>query len=131
MSPPSTTARVAAALLFIALSGGTILVATTGFAPSEDGPTLCPFRHLTGLPCPLCGMTRASFRLLRGDLAGALRMHPCAPLWFAMVGGGVAFGLGSVVAGRWPRWPRTATVIALSLLALSWLAKLSLGGVAR
>ena len=32
----------------------------------------CPLRTLTGLDCPLCGATRATFSLLRGDLATAL-----------------------------------------------------------
>ena len=29
----------------------------------ESGPVLCPWRELTGLPCPLCGSVRA-FTLL-------------------------------------------------------------------
>ena len=38
----------------------------------------CLVKIATGLPCPACGMTRASLRLLRGDLAGSLAMHPLA-----------------------------------------------------
>lgn len=32
----------------------------------------CPLRQFTGLDCPLCGATRATFALLRGDLATAI-----------------------------------------------------------
>ena len=32
----------------------------------------CPLRALTGLDCPLCGATRATHALLRGDVLTAL-----------------------------------------------------------
>jgi hypothetical protein len=32
-----------------------------------DGPQLCPFRAATGLPCPLCGATRAFTLFGHGD----------------------------------------------------------------
>ena len=31
------------------------------------GPALCPFRELTGVPCPLCGATRAFVLAGHGD----------------------------------------------------------------
>ena len=37
---------------------------------------LCPMVLLTGFPCPGCGLTRAGFRVLRLDFAGAWRIHP-------------------------------------------------------
>lgn len=38
--------------------------------------TGCPIYRLTGIPCPGCGMTRALFRLLFLDFAGAWYYHP-------------------------------------------------------
>jgi uncharacterized protein DUF2752 len=40
----------------------------------------CPIAELFGLPCPGCGLTRAASALLRGDFAGAIRLHPLTPL---------------------------------------------------
>ncbi len=36
----------------------------------------CPIRFITGIPCPGCGMTRASIALLHLDFAKALYFHP-------------------------------------------------------
>ena len=40
------------------------------------GGTSCPFYGLIGLPCPLCGTTRAAVALWHGDIPTALRLHP-------------------------------------------------------
>lgn len=47
----------------------------------------CPFFHLTGIPCPGCGLTRATVLLLQGDLRGSLTFHAFAPL--VLVGFGI------------------------------------------
>ena len=36
----------------------------------------CPAREYLGIPCPTCGMTRATKALLRLDLLAALKHHP-------------------------------------------------------
>jgi hypothetical protein len=41
-----------------------------------SGPSFCPFKVLTGLPCPGCGLTRSSVTLLHGDLGTSLYFHP-------------------------------------------------------
>jgi uncharacterized protein DUF2752 len=69
-------------LLLRALMGGYALFAAA--APLTRVPSLCPFRQLTGLRCPLCGLTRATRALTRGEVRDALALHPLAPLlWLA------------------------------------------------
>ena len=62
----------------------------------ESGATLCPFRLLTGLPCPGCGMGHALVLALRGDFSASWRFHPLGlpllVLWTAWLGWG-AFNL--------------------------------------
>jgi hypothetical protein len=49
-------------------------------------PMLCPFREMTGLPCPTCGATRAGLELLAGHVLLAFRMNPpAAALLLAVV----------------------------------------------
>lgn len=42
----------------------------------DHGPVLCPFRRLTGLPCPGCGMTRSWVHLMHGQWHAALWANP-------------------------------------------------------
>ncbi|MFN0106692.1 MAG: DUF2752 domain-containing protein [Bryobacteraceae bacterium] len=52
--------------------------------PLEPVPWIvCPFRLLTGLPCPLCGMTRGLAALLRGRWLDAISFHVLSPLVLA------------------------------------------------
>ena len=37
--------------------------------PTARASCRCPFRSMTGLPCPLCGATRAFTHVARGDSA--------------------------------------------------------------
>jgi hypothetical protein len=72
--------------------------------------TLCPFRALTGLPCPFCGGTTAAVRLGRFDVLGALRANPVVVLGAVVVAtmpALIAFRSSRPVA-RWPALsPRT------------------------
>jgi hypothetical protein len=45
------------------------------FLPGDPGFT-CPLRAVTGVPCPLCGMTTSVVATVHGDLAGALVANP-------------------------------------------------------
>src|SRR5258708_37301922 len=67
--------------------------------------TVCPFRMLTGLPCPFCGGAHAGIDLGRGHPVAALRASPLA------VGGGRAvyplpMPRETGLAERWAECPR-------------------------
>ena len=44
---------------------------------------VCPVRHLTGIPCPTCGMTRSFVAIVQGDWNQALAQHLFGPILFA------------------------------------------------
>lgn len=48
--------------------------------------TVCLFKALTGYPCPGCGMTRAWWSVLRGDITDAFYWHPLFLLAPVLVG---------------------------------------------
>ena len=51
------------------------VVLAPSFLAQGDIP-LCAFKHLTGVPCPLCGGIRACAALAQGDLAAAWLLNP-------------------------------------------------------
>lgn len=81
----------------------------------------CPFRTITGAPCPSCGTTHAAVALLEGRVLDAFSANPLAAI------AGVLFVAGGVLAPVWaalngpmleipvplPRWLRAAILGAL------------------
>ena len=109
------------------------VLAIAGVAMARGFP-LCPLAGSVGIPCPGCGLTRATLALLHGDVRTALHFHPLvwllAPLFGLFVGSAVWQLL------RDPRAPRPAprirwnspalNVAAVLLLVLTlgvWLAR--------
>jgi hypothetical protein len=43
----------------------------------------CPILHLTGIPCPTCGMTRSFMAIAQGDFSLAIQHHLLGPIVFA------------------------------------------------
>ncbi len=71
MPPPAKSTRAwraAGVVLFWGLAALPVLL----------GHARCLFAAIVRYPCPGCGMTRALWLLLHGDVAGSLRMHPLA-----------------------------------------------------
>jgi hypothetical protein len=95
---------------------------------------LCPLAGSFGIPCPGCGLTRATLALFHGDLRGALHIHPLVLLitpLVAVVAGATAWNLlRAPTAKPSPQLifsnGRTMTALATILLALTlgvWLAR--------
>jgi hypothetical protein len=91
----------------------------------------CPFFRVTGVPCPGCGLSRATTLLLKGDLAGSFRMHAFAPILLFAISALIL----SVLLPRSVLQPAIAraelierktglTVLILGGLILYWLARL-------
>ncbi len=115
----------------VGAAGAAGLVLLAVWTPPDDpSKALCLTRRVLGLPCPGCGLTRAISRLLQGELARALALHPLAPLAAADAVAG--WGLwGMVLYGLTAPPPaRAVRVVLLSQLALFvalWLGRLASG----
>jgi hypothetical protein len=95
----------------------------------DSVPVLCPFRRVTGLLCPGCGLTRATLHLLHGRVRTALDYHPLAP---ALLLAGIVALLRQTGArarldrcaesanGCWQRMARRTRRRAVVLAALLW-----------
>jgi hypothetical protein len=55
----------------------------------------CPFRVITGIPCPTCGTTHAAIALLEGRVGDAFAANPLAALT------GICFIVGGLLAPAW------------------------------
>ncbi len=56
-----------------------IILSDPGADQLQESQSFCPFKMLTGLPCPGCGMIKSMVSLYRGDLAESFRYHLFGP----------------------------------------------------
>ena len=83
----------------------------------------CPMATVLGIPCPGCGLTRATLALLKGDVRGALALHPLVFVLTPLFGAAVLSTAIDFVRG--PRARRTPNPWFASRQA-SWLGALLL-----
>jgi hypothetical protein len=57
-------------------AGGLIAAAALWPLSPVHPPIACPLLSATGVPCPMCGMTRAGVSLARGRVGDALAFNP-------------------------------------------------------
>ena len=53
------------------------------FLTADSDNVLCALRAATGVPCPLCGMSRAFISISHGEFARAVSFHPLSPFAYA------------------------------------------------
>lgn len=84
----------------------------------------CFWRATLGIPCPTCGLSRATERLLHGDFAGAWQMHPFVFLLVPL-----AAVILVIIMNKWRKrkkdivftWPHYSKAIALGVIGLLYL----------
>ncbi len=64
------------ALVSWACAAGYLYLVVFGFILSGSGYGICVFKHLTGIPCPSCGATRALLLAMKGEIWASLLMNP-------------------------------------------------------
>ena len=88
----------------------------------------CPWRMMTGVPCPTCGGTRAMMALARMEIPAALALNPLVAAAGIAAAVYVVHALGVWLLG-WRRWRpsvsspgvlMTLRVGAISVLLLNW-----------
>jgi hypothetical protein len=100
------------------LVGGAVLLASYLL-----GMPACPARRLLGLPCPGCGLTRATASFIQLDLPGAFAAHPLVFVVVPLLGWLAAH---TVFGGaRVPAPPAWLWVAAAALMVGVWLVRLA------
>ena len=106
------------ALVVLPLTSAVFAVSAL-WSPSDlPAVVLCPFRALTGLPCPGCGMTRAFCALGHGDLSGAFGYNALATV--------LKFDSARAALERLKPTPRAAGFM-LAVTLVWWVVRLSAG----
>jgi hypothetical protein len=99
--------------------------------PDEPAFILCPFRAVTGLLCPGCGMTRAFCALGHGEFRRALHFNALSPLlylslivvWIGAAASAFNFPKVRTTVMRF-RPNATISVGILALVLVWWIARL-------
>ena len=84
---------------------------------------VCP-SAAAGIPCPGCGLTRATLALMSGDVAAATALQPLAVVVCPLLGGATLYAClrylftGRVQADRWHAGP--LLIVSMAALTIVW-----------
>ena len=112
------------------------LAYVAGHDPNANGSVfpVCPFHALTGLWCPGCGMTRATYALLHGNVAAAFSANVFLPVLAVLAVAGWLTWFLPTIGRRAPRlmWRLPVGVwlgVGAALLAFGVLRNLPVPGL--
>jgi hypothetical protein len=115
----------------VALGVTAVAAAQVAAVATGVGGWPCPLKAAFGIPCPGCGLTRASVALLRGDFAAALGLHAFAPVLLLglavfAVAGFLPAARREALAGLVARFERRtrAAYVVLAAVLLYWSVRL-------
>lgn len=91
-------------------------------------PIQCPFKWLTGIPCPGCGGTRALIAILHGHIIEAFLINPLSVLLiiFAIIAPVWLFidcyrGVNSLQRVMKSKWNKTTICIVVIVVIANWI----------
>jgi hypothetical protein len=126
--------RIEAAVVLV-LAAGVLIVAqilqpaAEGYGTHEQLFIIpCAFRWITGLPCPMCGMTTAFALMARGEVLAALSAHVLGPplyaaTWLLAGNAAVALVRGGPALPEWLTGARAARWMLVIVIA-GWFVNL-------
>lgn len=80
---------------------GTIILLSMIIPPFfEEKFTICLFKHIIGIPCPFCGMTRAFLFLGHGNISEALKLNIVSPILFSITGILLCLHIIQIISGK-------------------------------
>ncbi len=106
-------------LLFLVISGLLYRVLSLDILSWLPGFSFCPFKFITGHPCPGCGMLRSLIRLGQLEFASAFAYHPFGFVLLPfMIGYMISYKINRLISTR------IAVVMLISVILL-WIARLA------
>ena len=106
-----------ARLFLLGIGGVGLYMAFSSSSGEELAIIPCPFRLVTDLECPGCGMTRSCLSLVQGEFVSAWNFHPFSFFLVAL-----AVGVGFFPAASRSLWtrlsPTTRGLFFFSLVGL-------------
>jgi hypothetical protein len=116
-------------LISIAVLGIFFVWLLASFDPAESSFFLtCPFRSITGFPCPGCGSQRALHDLLHGQVGDAFQHNPLVVLGlqYVLIGGVLEYSsLGNRYSAFRQKWTGRFAIYSWGIaIGVFWLARL-------